>query len=338
MNRGSWMVDRGWCALRQADFLRSAAVGLCIAFLPAATTAQQFPIKPVRVINPAAPGGNSDIFFRILSPRMSEALGQSVVIDYRPGAGGVLGADIIAKSPPDGYTTGIVAGSFMINPSLMRKLPYDTVRDFSMLGLIVDVPTAMVVHPSLPVKSLKDLIALAKTRPGQLNYSSSGPGAVGHLSGELLNSLAGINIVHIPYKGVAPATIDLIAGHVQISFASVPVIIGHVRDGRLRLLAQAGAKRASSLPDVPTAEEAGVRGFVVSSGFSFVGPAGIARPVAERLNDALARALRDPANRKTLIDSGAEPVGNSMEDHAAIVKSEIDKWRKVIKAAGIQPQ
>ena len=300
--------------------------------------AQQFPAKTVRVINPAAPGGNSDIFFRILSPKMSEALGQSVVIDYRPGAGGILGADIIAKSPPDGYTTGIVAGSFMINPSLMRKLPYDTVKDFSMLGLIVDVPTAVVVHPSLPVKSLKDLIALAKTRPGQLNYSSSGPGAVGHLSGELLNSLARINIVHIPYKGVAPATIDLIAGHVQISFASVPVIIGHVRDGRLRLLAQAGAKRASSLPDVPTAEEAGVRGFVVSSGFSFVGPAGIARPVAERLNDALARSLRDPANRKTLIDSGAEPVGNNMEEHAAIVKTEIEKWRKVIKAAGIEPQ
>jgi tripartite-type tricarboxylate transporter receptor subunit TctC len=316
----------------------SSLIAIALAIATGAADAQTFPVKTVRVINPAAPGGNSDIFFRILSPKMSEALGQSVVIDYRPGAGGVLGADIIAKSPPDGYTTGIVAGSFMINPSLMRKLPYDTVKDFSMLGLIVDVPTAVVVHPSLPVKSLKDLIALAKARPGQLNYSSSGPGAVGHLSGELLNSLARINIVHIPYKGVAPATIDLIAGHVQISFASVPVVIGHVRDGRLRLLAQAGAKRASSLPEVPTAEEAGLRGFVVSSGFSLVGPAGIARPVAERLNDALVKALRDPANRKTLIDSGAEPVGNNMEEHAAIVKSEIEKWRKVIKAAGIEPQ
>jgi tripartite-type tricarboxylate transporter receptor subunit TctC len=316
----------------------SSLIAIALAIATGAADAQTFPVKTVRVINPAAPGGNSDIFFRILSPKMSEALGQSVVIDYRPGAGGVVGADIIAKSPPDGYTTGIVAGSFMINPSLMRKLPYDTVKDFSMLGLIVDVPTAVVVHPSLPVKTLKDLIALAKARPGQLNYSSSGPGAVGHLSGELLNSLAGINIVHIPYKGVAPATIDLIAGHVQISFASVPVIIGHVRDGRLRLLAQAGAKRASSLPDVPTAEEAGVRGFVVSSGFSFVGPAGIARPVAERLNDALAKALRDPANRKTLIDSGAEPVGNNMDEHAAIVRAEIEKWRKVVKAAGIEPQ
>jgi tripartite-type tricarboxylate transporter receptor subunit TctC len=306
--------------------------------LAAAAGAQQFPVKPVRVINPAAPGGNSDIFFRLLSPKLTELLGQPVVIDYRPGAGGVLGADIIAKSAPDGYTTGIVAGSFMINPSLMRKLPYDTVRDFAPLGLIVDVPTGVVTHPSLPVKNMKELIALAKARPGQLNYSSSGPGAVGHLSGELLNSLAKINIVHIPYKGIAPGIVDLIAGHVEISFASVPVVLGHVRQGRLRLLAQAGAKRAISLPDVPTAEEGGVPGFVVSSGFSFVGPAGIPRPVAEKLNDTLAKSLRDPANRKALIDQGAEPVGNTIEEHAAIIKSEIEKWRKVVKAAGIEPQ
>jgi len=308
----------------------------CATLLVGVVCAQPFPSKPVRVVNPAAPGGNSDIFFRLLSPKMSEILGQSLVIDYRPGAGGVVGAEIIAKSPPDGYTTGIVAGSFMINPSLMRKLPYDTVRDFSALGLIVDVPTGVVVHPSLPAKSIKQLIALAKARPGELNYSSSGPGAVGHLSGELLNSLARINIVHIPYKGIGPGIVDLIAGHVQISFASMPVVLGHVRQGRLRLLAQAGAKRATSLPEVPTVEEAGVPGFVVSSGFSLVGPSGIPRPIAEKLNDALARALRDPANRKALIDQGAEPAGNSIEEHTAIIKSEIEKWRKVIKDAGIR--
>jgi len=300
--------------------------------------AQSFPTKTIRVINPAAPGGNSDIFFRLLSPKMAEILGQQLVIDYRPGAGGVVGADIISKSPPDGYTTGIVAGSFMINPSLMKKLPYDTVKDFSPLGLIVDVPTGVVVHPSLPVKNMKDLIALARARPGQLNYSSSGPGAVGHLSGELLNSLAKINIVHIPYKGIGPAVIDLIAGHVQISFASIPVVIGHVRQGRLRLLAQAGAKRAAALPDVPTVEESGVRGFVVSSGFSFVGPAGIPRPIAEKLNDALAKAVRDPAAHKALVDGGAEPVGDTIEQHAAVIKAEIEKWHKVVKDARIEPQ
>ena len=311
---------------------------VCFVLVAGNASAQSFPSKPLRVINPAAPGGNSDIFFRLLSPKMTELLGQPLVIDYRPGAGGVVGADIIAKSSPDGYTSGIVASSFMINPSLMRKLPYDTVKDFSPLGLLVDVPTGVVVHPSLPVKNVKELIALAKARPGQLNYSSSGPGAVGHLSGELLNSLARINIVHIPYKGIAPGIIDLIAGHVQLSFASMPVVLGHVRQGRLRLLAQAGAKRAVSLPDVPTAHESGVPGFIVSSGFSFVGPAGMPRPVAEKLNDALAKALRDPAARKSLVDSGAEPVGNSIEEHAAIIKSEIEKWRKVVRAAGIEPQ
>jgi tripartite-type tricarboxylate transporter receptor subunit TctC len=306
--------------------------------MAAAAHAQTFPSKPIRVINPAAPGGNSDIFFRLLSPKMGEILGQQLIIDYRPGAGGTVGADIIAKSQPDGHTTGIVAGSFMINPSLMRKLPYDTVRDFAPLGLIVDVPAGTVVHPSLPVTNVKELIVLARARPGELNFSSSGPGALGHLSGELLNSLAKIKLVHIPYKGIGPGIIDLIAGHVQLSFASIPVVLPHVRTGRLRLLAQGGAKRAVSLPDVPTMEEGGVPGFVVSSGFSLVGPAGIPRPIAEKLNDALARALRDPANSKFLIGQGAEPVGNTIEEHAAIIKTEIEKWRKVIKEAGIEPQ
>ncbi len=313
-------------------------LGTCILCLGmTAASAQSFPVKPIRVVNPAAPGGNSDIFFRLLSPKMSEILGQPLVIDYRPGAGGVVGADLIAKSPPDGYTTGIVAGSFMFNPSLMRKLPYDTVKDFLPLGLIVDVPTGVVAHPSLPVKSVKELIALARARPGELNYSSSGPGTVGHLSGELLNSIAKIRLVHIPYKGIGPAVIDLVAGHVQLSFPSTPVIMGHVRQGRLRLLAQAGAKRATSLPDVPTVQEAGVPGFVVSSGFSFIGPAGIPRPIADRLNDALAKAIHDAGNRKMLLDQGAEPIGNTIDEHAAIIRSEIEKWRKVTRAAGIQP-
>ena len=300
--------------------------------------AQAFPGKPIRVINPAAPGGNSDIFFRILSPKMGEILGQQLIIDYRPGAGGTIGADIISKSAPDGYTTGIVAGSFVINPSLIMKLPYDTVKDFTPLGLIVDVPAGTVVHPALPVRNVKDLIALAKARPGELNYSSSGRGALGHLSGELLNSLAKIKLVHIPYKGIAPGIVDLVAGHVQLSFASIPVVMGYVRQGRLRLLAQGGAKRAVSLQDIPTMEEAGVPGFVVTSGFGFVGPAGIPQQVAQKLNDALAKALRDPANRKTLIDQGAEPVGDTLIEHAAYIKNEIEKWRKVAKNAGIEPQ
>ncbi len=315
-------------------------IASCIALAVVAgdVGAQAFPTKVIRVINPAAPGGNSDILFRQLSPKMGELLGQQLVIDYRPGAGGTLGADLTAKSAPDGYTTAIVAASFVINPSLIRKLPYDTVKDFSPLGLIAELPTAIVAHPSLPVKTVKELIALAKARPGELNFSSSGPGTVGHLTGELLNSMAKIRIVHIPYKGIGPGVMDLLGGHVQLSFPSVPVVFQHVRQGRLRMLAQAGAKRSESLQDVPTMQEAGLKGFVVSSGFSFVGPAGVPRPVVDRLNGALAKAVQDPANRKALLDQGADPVGNTPDEHAAYIANEIEKWRKTAKAAGIEAQ
>ena len=310
----------------------------CAALAAGGTMAQQFPVKPVRVVNPAAPGGNSDIFFRILSPKMSELLGQSVIIDYRPGAGGTIGADMTAKSPPDGYTTALVAASFVINPSLIRKLPYDTVRDFTPLGLIVEVPSAVAIHPSLPAKNIKEFISLAKARPGQINFSSSGPGTVGHLTGELLNSTVGIKVVHIPYKGIAPGVIDLVAGHVQLSFPSIPVVIGHVRAGKLRMIAHTGGARVPAAPEVPTVAESGVPGFVVTSGFSLVGPAGIPRPIAERLNGALAKSLQDPANRKALVNDGATPVGNSIDEHAAYIKTEIAKWQKAAKAAGIEPR
>jgi tripartite-type tricarboxylate transporter receptor subunit TctC len=300
--------------------------------------AQNYPSKPIRVINPAAPGGNSDIVFRLLSPKMSEILGQQLVFDYRPGAGGTIGAEMTAKSAPDGYTTAIVAASFVINPALMKKLPFDTVKDFTPLGLVVDIPAGVLAHPSLPAKNVKELVALAKGRPGQIFYSSAGPGTVGHLAGELLNSIAKIKLVHVPYKGIAPGVVDLIAGHVQLSFPSIPVVIGHVRSGKLRMLAQCGAARSPSVPDVPTMQEAGVAGFVVSSGFSFIGPAGIPRPIVEKLNSALVKSLRDPAIRKELIGRGADPVGNTPEEHEAFIKSEIAKWIKVAREAGIKTE
>ena len=323
--------------MRTMNRLGRAAWFACGALLTGQLCAQPFPAKPVRVVNPAAPGGNSDIFFRILSPKMSEILGQSVIIDYRPGAGGTIGADLTAKSAPDGYTTALVAASFVINPSLIRKLPYDTVRDFTPLGLVVEVPSAVVIHPSLPARSMKELIALAKSRPGQINFSSSGPGTVGHLTGELLNATVGIKLVHIPYKGIAPATIDLVAGHVQLSFPSIPVVIGHVHSGRLRMVAHTGKGRVPAAPDVPPVSDT-VPGFVVTSGFSLIGPAGIPRPIAERLNGALAKAIHEPANSKALLDGGATPVGNSIDEHAAYIKAEIAKWQKAAKAAGIEPR
>jgi len=297
-----------------------------------------YPTKVIRLVNPNQPGGNSDIIFRLLSGKMGEALGQQIVFDYRPGAGGNIGAEMVAKSAPDGYTTLVAAASFLINPSLIRKLPFDAIRDFTPLGLVVDIPTSVVVHPSLPVKNVKDLIALAKTRPGQVFFSSSGAGSVGHLAGELLNAQARIKVVHVPYKGIAPGIVDLIAGHVQLSFPSIPVVIEHVRGGRLRMIGQCGETRSPSMPDVPTMQESGLPGFIVSSGFSFLGPAGMPRPVVEKLNAALVKSLQDPAIRKELLSRGAVPAGSTPEQHAAYIKAEIEKWRKVAQGAGIKPE
>jgi tripartite-type tricarboxylate transporter receptor subunit TctC len=322
--------------------LRPVAATVVLLAAPACAIsfahAQAFPVKPVRIVNPAAPGGNSEIFFRLLQPKMVEALGQQIVMDYRPGAGGTIGGEVIARSAPDGYTTGLVAASYMINPVMIRKMPYDTVRDFTDLGIIADVPSGLVVHPSLPVRNVKELIALAKARPGQIFYSTSGRGTVGHLAAELLNSSAGIKLVHVPYKGAGPAVIDLVAGQVQMQFASIPLLVGHVQVGKLRMIAQTGEKRAASAPDTPTMVEAGVRDFVVKSLFGFVGPAGIPRPIVEKLNTALVTAIRDPANSKALIERGAEPIGSTPEEHAATTRAEIEKWRKVAKFAGIEPQ
>jgi tripartite-type tricarboxylate transporter receptor subunit TctC len=315
-----------------------AALTVITSVAAGSAGAQSYPAKIIRVVNPNQPGGNSDIVFRLLSVKMGEILGQQLVFDYRPGAGGNIGTEMVAKAAPDGYTTLIAAASFLINPSLIKKLPFDAVKDFTPLGLVVEIPAAVVVHPSLPAKNARELIALARQRPEQIFFSSSGLGAVGHLAGELLNSAARIKLVHVPYKGIAPGIIDLIAGHVQLSFPSIPVVIEYVRGGKLRMIAQCGETRSSSVPGVPTMLESGVPGYVVSSGFSFLGPAGLPRPIVEKLNSALVKALRDPAIRKELIDRGAEPVGNTPDQHAAYIKSEIEKWQKVAAHAGIQPE
>jgi tripartite-type tricarboxylate transporter receptor subunit TctC len=312
------------------------ACGLASVFADA--IAQAFPSRPLRVVNPAAPGGNSDVFFRLLQPKMTEVLGQQLVIDYRVGAGGTIGGEVVAKSSPDGYTTGLMAASFVINPAMIKKMPFNTLKDFTALGLIVDVPSGLVVHPSLPVRNLKEFIALAKKRPGELFYSTSGRGTVGHLSGELLNSMAGTKLVHVPYKGAGPAAIDLVAGQVQLQFASMPLLTGYISAGRLRLIAQTGAKRSEYAPDIPTMEEAGLPGFVVRSGFSFVGPAGLSKPIADKLNLAMVSAVKDPENRKTLVKLGADPIGSSIDEHDVYIKSEIPKWIKMARDAGIDPQ
>ena len=320
--------------------LRAAFVGFAVlfAFSAGPIAAQQFPSKILRVVNPNAPGGNSDVLFRLLAPKMGEALGQQLVIDYRPGAGGNIGAELVARAAPDGYTTLIAAASFLFNPALLKNIPFDAEKDFTPLGVIADIPAGLLVHPSLPVKTVQDLIALAKQRPNQLNFSSSGQGALGHLSGALLNATAGINTVHIPYKGAGPSIIDLVAGHVEFSFVSIPAISGHLQSKRLRMIAQCGEKRFVSFPDVPTMVESGVKDFVVTSPFSYLGPAGMPQPIVKRLNDALRTTLNDSKNHQSLIDSGAQPVGNTPVEHAALIKTEIAKWKRVANAAGLKPQ
>jgi tripartite-type tricarboxylate transporter receptor subunit TctC len=321
----------------RAALVCAAALATLGGLAAGPVAAQQFPTKILRVVNPNNPGGNSDVLFRLLAPKMGEVLGQQLVIDYRPGAGGNIGAESVSRAAPDGYTTLIAAASILINPAMLKKLPFDVEKDFTPLGVIVDIPAGMVVHPSLPVKTVQDLVRLAKSRPGQLNFSSSGNGALGHLSGALLNASTGIKTVHIPYKGAGPSIVDLVAGQVEFSFVSIPAITGHLQSGRLRMLAQCGEKRFVSFPDIPTMVEAGVKDFVVTSPFSYFGPAGMPAPVAKKLNDALRAALHDPKNNKILIDRGALPVGNTQAEHAALIKSEIAKWKRVAKAAGLEP-
>lgn len=300
--------------------------------------AQTYPAKAVRMIVPFVPGGNTDIIARVYAPKMSEFIGQQVFIDNRGGAGGTIGTEIAAKAVPDGYTILMVSAGHVINPAMVKKLPYDSIKDFTPISVIADVPTAFVVHPSLPAKSIKEFIAIAKARPGEINYSTAGRGTVGHLSAELLNSMANIKLVHVPYKGTGQAMVDLVAGHVQMQFPSMPAAVQHVRTGKLRMIAQTGKKRSPAAPETPTMEESGLPGFVVSSGFAMFAPAGTPRPVIDRIHAALVKALNDPVVRSSLAQQGAEVVASTPEEHNQFNRSEIAKWIKVARAAGIQPE
>jgi len=297
-----------------------------------------YPRKPVRLVVPFAPGGPVDIVARSIAPRMGEILGQQILVDNRGGAGSTIGTEMAAKSPPDGYTLLMVSGSYVMNPAMLRKLPYDSIKDFASISILAEVPSALVVHPALPVKNVKELIALAKARPGELNYSSPGRGALGHLAAEWFSSVAGIKMVHVPYKGAGPALVELMAGHVQLLFAAMPGLIQQTREGKLRMIAQGGKTRSPSAPDVPTFVESGLPGFVLSSNFGLLAPAGTPRPIIERVRSALVEALADPAVNNRLASLGAVRVGSTPEEHDAFTKSEIARWMKVTREAGIQPQ
>jgi tripartite-type tricarboxylate transporter receptor subunit TctC len=321
-------------------FSALAPVPLLAAALLAAAgaAAQQYPVRPVRMIVPFPPGGNTDIIARVYAPKMGEYLGQQIVIENRGGAGGSIGTEIASRAAPDGYTLIMVSAGHTINPAMAKKLPYDSVKDFAPISVIADVPTAFVVHPSLPVKNLKEFLAIARARPGEIFYSTAGRGTVGHLSAELLNSMAKIKLTAVHYKGTGQSMIDLVAGHVQMQFPSMPAAVPHVRTGKLRMIAQTGAKRSSAAQDVPTMRESGLKDFVVSSGFAMFAPAGTPRPVIDRVHGALVKALNDPVVKESLAKQGAEVVASTPEEHDRFNRAEIAKWIKVARAAGIEPE
>jgi tripartite-type tricarboxylate transporter receptor subunit TctC len=307
-----------------------------IAFgaLPAAAGATDWPTKPVRLIVPLTAGGPTDILARIIGAPLGAALGQQVIVDNRPGAGGNIGADLAAKSPPDGYTLFMgTSGPLSINSTLYPKLPYDPIRDFAPVILAASAPFVIIVHPSVKAGTVKELIALAKAKPGSLNYGSV-PGSASHLSTELFKMTAGIDLVHIPYKGAAPATTDVMAGQIQLSFASTPGSIPVVKSGKVRALAVTSAKRIAKLPDVPTVAEAALPGYEASVWYGVVAPARTPREIVQRLNTEIARIVAEPAHREKMVAADFEPTTSTPAEFAAFIRSETVKWAKVVKASG----
>ena len=320
-----------------------AAVLACIATLAGSgagsALAQNYPTRVVRVVVPQAPGAQSELFARMLGQKLGESLGQSVINDPRPGAGGAIGAEVAARAAPDGYTllfgTNSTHGS---NPALYARLPYDPVRDFAPIALTVGMPYVLSVHPSLPVTSLKQLIAFAKSKPGQLYYASAGNGSTHHLSGELLRSMARINIVHVPYKGGPPATAATVGGEVSMLFNTVGSVQPSVKSGRLRALAVTTTSRSGALPDVPTMAEAGLPGFEMQSWFGLLAPAGTPRPIISRLNAETIKALNTPEMKSAIATMGANLMSGSPEQFADHIKSEIGRIGEIVKAAGIKTE
>jgi tripartite-type tricarboxylate transporter receptor subunit TctC len=299
--------------------------------------AQQYPAKPIRMIIGFPPGGGTDIIGRIVAQRMAEGLKQQILPDNRGGASGQIAAELAAKAPPDGYTVMMAhIAAMSILPSLYPKLPYDPVRDFAPISQVGISPQMVVVHPSLPVKNIKELIALAKARPGQIHYASPGIGTVQHLAGELFNLQAKVNMVHVAYKGAGPSVIDLIAGHVQISFDVIPVVIGHVKAGKLRAIAVTSEKRTAQLPDLPTVNEGGLRGFDLSTWWGLVAPAAVSKDVVARLHGETVRALGLPDVKERIAAAGADVVGSSPDEFAAFIRNERAKYARIVKDANIK--
>ena len=309
---------------------------LVFSFATGLAQAQNYPSKPVRLIVPFAAGGSTDVIARILAPKLSEVWGQQVIVDNRPGGNTVIGTDIVAKSPPDGHVLLVTPAPFTVVPSVLTKLPYDPAKDFEPITLINTTPMGFVVHPGVPAKNLKELIALAKARPGQMNFGSSGSGGVPHLSGELLNTMAGLKIIHVPYKGNAPALADLVGGHVDMAFNGLTSVMAFIKSGRLRVLGVTSLTRTAALPDVPTFDEQGLKGFQAVAWNGLTAPARTPKEAIVRIQEASARIIKSPELAEQLKRDGSDPVGSTTAEFTAHLRDEVVKWKKVLDRAGIK--
>jgi tripartite-type tricarboxylate transporter receptor subunit TctC len=299
--------------------------------------AQQYPVKPIRFVAPFAPGGGTDFIARVAAQKLTEAVKQQVIVENRPGAGGTLGAEVGAKSPPDGYTFTVIAGSYSVNPSLY-KLNFDPVNDITPVIQFSQGPFLVVVHPALPIKNMKDLIALAKSKPGGLSYASSGQGSIVHLSTELFLFMAKVKAVHIPYKGTGPALTDTMSGQTQFLFGSIAAALPIVKQGRLRGIAVTTAKRIPALPDIPTIAESGVKGYDVILWHGLIGPKGLPRPIVDRVNGELNRALTAKDMEEKLAADGVSAAGGTPEQFGSLIKRDIETWRGVVQRAGVKAE
>lgn len=308
---------------------------LCCALGVILPADAQYPTRPVRLVLAFPPGGGTDTLGRILGPRMAQGLGQQVVVENRPGGGANIGAEIAAKSPPDGYTMFMATTAHSVSATLYTKLGYNLVKDFAPVVLLASTPNLVVVHPSVPVKSIKELIAFAKARPGQLDFASSGSGSQPHLAGELFNSMAGTKMFHIPYKGGGPAVTALVSGEAAVGFATAPSVVNFVKSGQLRGLAITSLQRSPLLPDLPTVNEAGLRGYEAGPWYGFLVPTGTPREAIMRLNAESLKAMTFPEVKERMAATGLTPLGSTPDEFGALVRSEVEKWGKVVKATGM---
>lgn len=300
------------------------------------TMAQDYPAKPIRFIIPLAPGGGGDILARSIAQKLNEKWGQPVIVDNRPGGGGVIGTEVVAKAPADGYTILMIATNHTVNPSLIPKLPYDAIADFAPVTQLTASPNILVLHPSLPATSLKELIALARQRPGQLNYSSAGNGTAGHLAAELMKMMAKIDVVHVPYKAAPQALSDLVSGQIQLQFSNLMTALPHVKSGRLRGIAVTTLQRSPAIPELPTMDQAGLRGYRVDQTYGVVAPGRTPAPIVAKLNAEIVNILKSPDIGQRMSAEGAMLVGNTPQEYLEYLKAELQKWTKVVKEVGIR--